>query len=91
MSYEVPTACEVCNSEVLCSTIKIFFLEPRVCECSYECVTRQKGKIFGGSEHYILKKCKGTEVRDFFQVGLLYPWGKAPGLPWVRDRVNLTV
>jgi hypothetical protein len=38
-----------------------------------------------------LKKCKGTEVRGLFHVGLLYPWGKAPGLPWIRDRVGLTV
>jgi len=30
MSYVVSTACEVWNSEVLCSTNKIFFLEPRV-------------------------------------------------------------
>ena len=73
------------------STIKIIFLEPRVCECFYGSVTRRKGKIFSGSDHYFIKKCKGTEVRGLFQVGLLYPWGKALGLPWVRDRVDLTV
>ena len=73
------------------STTKILFMEPRVCECLYGSVTRRKGKFFGGPEHYFIKKCKGTEVRGLFQVGLLCPWRKAPGLPWIRDRVGLTV
>ena len=73
------------------STIKILFLEPRVCECLNGSVTRRKGKIFSGPEHYFIKKCKGAEVRGLLQVGLLYPWGKAPGLPWIRDRVGLAV
>lgn len=59
--------------------------------CSYGSVTRRKGKIFSGSEHYFIRKSRGTEVRSLFQFGLLYPWGKSPGLPWIRDRLGLTV